>query len=252
MKLKKNPSVLFGTLGLLFISSLVVHTAIGTALAISFQTVQQSNPNSTPPPQTAPNTPKPNQELKPTPTQSPRQTNPVKPTPASLEAPSEINALYSQLQNSLQKNDWKVADELTYKLMLSLAGPDSKAEGRFNLTEWENFSCNDLKKIDTLWSGASKGKLGFNAQKRIFEAAGSSPSVFFSRIKWLFIAPSSTTWLVAWKYDQETKQVTYLPKRSPNFTTPAEGHLPAMLVWAPQANGKSVDLRFQKINQCSL
>jgi hypothetical protein len=252
MNQKSNLFLFFVGLGLLCASPLLAYTTQGMAFDTSFQVAQQPNANSTPSPQATPITPEPNQIVTPTPPQSPQPTNPATSAPASSEASNEINSLYAQLQNALQQHDWQASDALTFQLMLSLAGPDSKAEGRFNLTEWANFSCADLIKIDTLWSEASRGRLGFSAQARILKATESRPLAFYSRIRWLFIGPTSTTWLVAWKYDPQTKQSAYLEDRSPNFTNPSEGHLPAMLVWAPQADGEAVDLRFQKIEQCGL
>ena len=152
---------------------------------------------------------------------------------------------YQQLEKSLEQKDWKKADELTYKLMLRIAGPESERQGRFNLEEWQEFDCDDFKKIDALWHRASDGNLGFRVQYNIFFArVKKDVNLFYKTIRWRNPQGEVT---VEWKYDKQTKRVAYLRGKEPLFTDPPRGHLPAILEWN---DGK--DHRFDVRARCQL
>ena len=152
---------------------------------------------------------------------------------------------YQQLEKSLEQKDWKKADELTYKLMLRIAGPESERQGRFNLEEWQEFDCDDFKKIDALWHRASDGNLGFRVQYNIFFArVKKDVNLFYKTIRWRNPQGEVT---VEWKYDPQTKRVAYLRGKEPLFTDPPRGHLPAILEWN---DGK--DHRFDVRARCQL
>ena len=152
---------------------------------------------------------------------------------------------YQQLEKSLEQKDWKKADELTYKLMLRIAGPESERQGRFNLEEWQEFDCDDFKKIDALWHRASDGNLGFRVQYNIFFArVKKDGNLFYKTIRWRNPQGEVT---VEWKYDKQTKRVAYLRGKEPLFTDPPRGHLPAILEWN---DGK--DHRFDVRARCQL
>ena len=77
---------------------------------------------------------------------------------------------YQKLQSYLQNEQWKEADEETYRLMIQTVG---KEEGQLLESEdLENFPCEDLRIIDQLWLSNSGGKFGFSAQKEIYESLG--------------------------------------------------------------------------------
>jgi len=77
---------------------------------------------------------------------------------------------YSPLGQLLATEQWKEADELTWKLMLKAAKREQK--GYFDSKSLKNFSCSDLKTIDQLWVKYSQGKFGFSVQKQLYLSVG--------------------------------------------------------------------------------
>ncbi|NEP01083.1 MAG: protein kinase [Symploca sp. SIO2E9] len=189
-----------------------------------------------------PKEPKLNEKVTPTPI-------PESPKPKPNDNPWKGD--YSKLQKSLQQKDWEAADLETYKVMLKVAGPKSQAQGRFDLTEWAQFSCPALKKIDSLWSEASSGKLGFGVQNRVLEES-KNYTVSYVKIGWMKESPEGHSWEVAWNYDPETKVVEYHPGYRPNFDNPPDGHLPAKLEWETPLGEEAQDRRFEAIYRCNL
>jgi serine/threonine protein kinase len=149
---------------------------------------------------------------------------------------------YSKLEAALQQQNWEAADEETYQIMLKIAGSTSESQGMFDPTEWNDFPCEELRKIDQLWSRASENRLGFSAQRLILNEVGKDN--YYDEIGW---RPLGKDWLVRWTYNEQIKQVEYLQNKSPNFESPPAGHLPAKLEWE---DGK--DHRFERISSCGL
>ena len=88
-----------------------------------------------------------------------------------LEPPKNpliFNSKYNRLRNLLAEEKWKEADEETAKVMLKAAGRVYK--GWLRTEDIDNFSCRDLRIIDQLWLGSSRGKFGFSVQKEIYES----------------------------------------------------------------------------------
>jgi len=176
---------------------------------------------------------------------------------------SKIEADYGQLEEYLNKRDWKAADQKNYELMLQIAGSESVKQGRFDLTEWRDFPCEDLKKIDRLWNMASNGKLGFSAQKEVFESDNRVLLVFLSKVNWIDLLNNKLR--VEWTYDLNKQKTIY--QKFPDFSDPVKykGHLPAILAWdssqeplawdssqKPLTQESSQELRFELINKCGL
>jgi serine/threonine protein kinase len=135
---------------------------------------------------------------------------------------------YTQLETYLKQRDWEAADHETYEVMLKVAGPISEEQGSLDLEEGESFPCGDLQKIDTLWSQASLGRLGFSKQKEIFASVKEKGDKYLEKIQW---ATSEGTLKIGWK-ENEHKRIDYKPNQEPNFQEPiAPGHLPAKLIW---------------------
>jgi len=77
---------------------------------------------------------------------------------------------YQQLEAYLQAQDWKAADQETYRLMITTVG---KEEGQwFDRKELLNFPCEELRAIDGLWVKYSNGLFGFSVQKKIYVECG--------------------------------------------------------------------------------
>ncbi|NEO29608.1 MAG: GUN4 domain-containing protein [Symploca sp. SIO3C6] len=177
-----------------------------------------------------------------------------KPLPGVLDSGLDENNLkgdYSQLQKYLQQKNWEAADQETFQVMLKVAGLKSEEQGRFNLSEWEKFSCQDFNEIDRLWSEASNGRLGFSTQNRILEES-KNYNLFYEKIGWIQESPPGNSWVVAWNYNPETKKAEYLPQQKPNFENPPDGHLPAKLEWDTPEGGNPQDRRFEAIYKCKL
>ena len=77
---------------------------------------------------------------------------------------------YARLENSLKSKDWRTADLTTDRLMLFIA--DREEERFLDIPQIENFSCDELKKMDSLWVNKSGGNFGFSVQKRIWVRTG--------------------------------------------------------------------------------
>jgi hypothetical protein len=70
----------------------------------------------------------------------------------------------------LKAQQWKAADEETYRLMITTVG---KEVGQyFTSDELLNFPCEELRAIDKLWIDYSNGHFGFSVQKDIYVACG--------------------------------------------------------------------------------
>jgi hypothetical protein len=79
---------------------------------------------------------------------------------------------YQQLEEYLQNQQWKEADQETYRLMITAVG---KEEGQwFDREDLLNFPCEDLRAIDQLWVKYSQGRFGFSVQKKIYVECGAT------------------------------------------------------------------------------
>jgi hypothetical protein len=77
---------------------------------------------------------------------------------------------YQHLEALLKAQQWKEADEETYRLMITTVG---KRVGQyFTGQELLGFPCKKLRAIDKLWVDYSKGNFGFSVQKNIYVACG--------------------------------------------------------------------------------
>lgn len=80
---------------------------------------------------------------------------------------------YAKLEEYLKNEQWKEADEETYRLMITTVG---KIEGDwFEAEELSNFPCDELQAIDDLWVKYSNGRFGFSVQKQIYVECGVKP-----------------------------------------------------------------------------
>ncbi|MCY7286587.1 MAG: GUN4 domain-containing protein, partial [Cyanobacteria bacterium CAN_BIN43] len=77
---------------------------------------------------------------------------------------------YQQLEALLKMQQWKDADEETYRLMITTVGKEVGLY--FTSEELSNFPCEELRAIDGLWVKYSKGRFGFSVQKDIYVSCG--------------------------------------------------------------------------------
>ncbi len=76
------------------------------------------------------------------------------------------DARYQKLEELLKHQQFKEADDETYRLMIETVG---KEYGQyFDREDLETFPCEDLRIVDQLWFKYSKGRFGFSVQKKIY------------------------------------------------------------------------------------
>jgi len=90
------------------------------------------------------------------------------------------NYYLDELNNLLSNKKWLEADDRTTSLMLYLAKREQ--EGYFDYDSLNNFSCQNLKNIDSLWVKHSDKRFGFSVQKQIWEEVDFYG--FVSRVGW--------------------------------------------------------------------
>ena len=127
-----------------------------------------------------------------------------------LQPKESVTVEFDRLEDLLQKQRWKEANDETMRLLLCLA--NRRTEDWLLVGNIRNFSQNDLNTIDALWSNASQGRFGFGIQARLFEESIGSLNISKSEA-WQFFDN-----LVEWRKDD---------KNYYRFSLDApEGHLP--------------------------
>lgn len=124
-------------------------------------------------------------------------------TPSDL-LKSDRGVDYKILRASLKRQDWEIADRLTYlHFQQVLKMPEKSWIGDRRL---KRFPKNDLLTIDRLWVEQSKGRFGFSVQRRLYLECGGKlkgdrdPLVwdaFLDRVGWRIemLADEKETWL---------------------------------------------------------
>ena len=77
----------------------------------------------------------------------------------------------NKLENLLIAEKWKEADAETANIIFEIANR-SGTHGYLSDEEWEVLPCQDLERIDQLWTDYSKGHFGFSIQKAIYKSLG--------------------------------------------------------------------------------
>jgi serine/threonine-protein kinase len=105
------------------------------------------------------------------------------PNPSASQVTSSVVPVavdYTPLRNALAAGQWKIADQLTRDLVLSLTG---RAGAVLRVEDVEQIPCPDVKQLNQLWNQASQGRFGFRAQQKMWQATvgksldpGSAPS----------------------------------------------------------------------------
>ncbi|MEI6442221.1 MAG: GUN4 domain-containing protein [Nostocales cyanobacterium ELA583] len=83
---------------------------------------------------------------------------------------SSANVDYRELDYLLGCENWKVADEETFRMMLQAARREK--EGWLDMNAIKKFPCEDLLIIDQLWAKHSNNRFGFSVQKRVYHNLG--------------------------------------------------------------------------------
>ena len=87
---------------------------------------------------------------------------------------SAVGVNYTRLQNLLAAGKWKDADQETAAIMLRVSHREQ--EGFLDASDIEQFPCEDLSTIETLWQKRSNGRFGFVVQTHIWQSVGGTPS----------------------------------------------------------------------------
>jgi GUN4-like/NACHT domain len=117
---------------------------------------------------------------------------------------------YQKLEDYLKNQQWKEADQETYRLMITTVG---KEVGQlFEEEELLNFPCEELRAIDGLWVNYSNGHFGFSVQKKIYVECGATLDgkypgtkvweAFGDRVGWR----EKNEWI--YDYDALTKEIS--------------------------------------------
>ncbi|WP_013320967.1 GUN4 domain-containing protein [Gloeothece verrucosa] len=90
----------------------------------------------------------------------------------SLISPeSKVN--YTRLQNLLEKQEWREANDETYNLLLRAS--NRERQGWITIEDIKKLPCWDLATLDRLWTTYSNGHFGFTPQLRVFVSTGNRP-----------------------------------------------------------------------------
>jgi hypothetical protein len=101
-------------------------------------------------------------------------TTPIKVPPPNSNF-EKIKVDYINLRNLLEAEQWKQADEETWRVMLKIA---KKGEEEWlSVEDLNNFPCTNLQEIDRLWVQYSSGRFGFSIQKHIWQELGGKVDV---------------------------------------------------------------------------
>ena len=145
--------------------------------------------------------------------ESPRKVSPELEAEIQLLESGVQNLRYQKLEEYLQNEQWKEANEETNRLMIQAAG---KEEGQWLWSEdLENVSCDDLQIINQLWLSNSQDKFGFSTQKKIYESLGGTMDYDYATLKAFYESidwKKGTKWL---SYSDLTYSINAI-----------EGHLP--------------------------
>jgi len=143
-------------------------------------------------------------------------TQPKKDPPGAVVRPApqvivNYKTNYKTLQNLLAHKKWQLADQETWDLMCQIL---SKSLGSYLFSsDFENLPCEELQKIDQLWTKYSGGRFGFSIQTEIYLDCDCDYGQFCIAVGWnLFYAASNN------------RNFTF------NLSAPI-GHLPAN-IWA--------------------
>ena len=136
---------------------------------------------------------------------------------------SQTGIDYTKLKNLLTAKKWSEADVHTYKLVEQIV-KTAKQQNKHSFIELKtiaNFSCPDIRTIDSLWQEYSGNKFGFSSQQEIWQTVNQKGD--FSTQTWRQFATK-----VGWKKGEVANSKGYLLYDELDFDPKAapSGHLP--------------------------
>ncbi len=107
---------------------------------------------------------------------------------SSLE-PSQLRFDYANFQHLLTAQKWKDADQESWRLMCQALG---KPTGTYiQVSDLDQFPCQELLLIDQLWVTSSHGRYGFSVQKQIFDRVKGDYVSFCKQVNWPICSATS-------------------------------------------------------------
>lgn len=160
----------------------------------------------------------------------------------SSEVNSEQRHFYVELENMLRNRNWQEADRITSEFIWELAGTSEERSFRAEVSE--NFSCEDLRTIDALWTRYSDGRFGFSVQSNIWQSNEVDRDIveFMIRVGW-----------GDWGQNEDGNRVFYfLPLN--NFSDDAfrRGQLPWLVTWENSDGIRDRTAYLSKIVSCGI
>lgn len=95
---------------------------------------------------------------------------------------SSLGVDYTKLADLLSAHNWKAADRETWNTMC--LATNKPVDTQLEITDIEQFPCQDLQLIDYLWVHHSQGHFGFSVQRQIYESVKRDYINFCHQVKW--------------------------------------------------------------------
>ncbi|NJL87157.1 MAG: GUN4 domain-containing protein [Leptolyngbyaceae cyanobacterium SM1_1_3] len=89
---------------------------------------------------------------------------------------------YQDLDNLLSEQDWEAADRLSADLLRQAVSPDQPVD--LDLAAIAHLPCNDLHRLDQLWTHYSGQRFGFSVQQQIYTALECDAVQFSHEVGW--------------------------------------------------------------------
>ncbi|BAQ64988.1 GUN4 domain-containing protein [Geminocystis sp. NIES-3709] len=149
---------------------------------------------------------------------------------------------YLKLKDYLIKNQWKLADLQTRKLMLNITGADKRQDILLTQNDLNNFPCEHLILINNLWQKQSHNHFGFTIINQIYLDCNQDYKLLAKK--------------VGWYHNNE-----WIKQEKINFSLEApQGHLPLSwlipktfsVYWCSRFASAGWGLLLNRINQCDI
>lgn len=150
---------------------------------------------------------------------------------------------YPQLEDMLRSNNWEEADRLTTEIIWELAGTSQTPKPSFRAEVSRDFSCEDLRTIDALWTKYSDGHFGFSVQRSIWQ----SSEVNENLIKFM----SHVGWGKLEKQEDGQDIFYFIPVNDFSLNAP-KGQLPWFVAWEGSDGVRDRKAYLSKIVRCEI
>lgn len=148
------------------------------------------------------------------------------------------NIFYADLENLLKNKEWEAADKLTSKIIWEIANTSQAPS--FRAEDSRNFPCQDLRKMDELWTKYSDRRFGFSVQNSIWRGVNGDIIEFMSRVGWGRLDTDA----------EGNRTLVFLS--TTNFSRDAlrEGQLPWLVTWQGSDGTRDRIAYLNRISEC--